>query len=118
MGAAKVFWAGTFIPMRAAIGDAFCPADRNISGWHPYCCGWDIVNKPMDPGDRHGVAVFYYQDQAFGLLGDVSKVEGGTDILSHTGMRYGNLLVILEGWAGNEHGLLLSGNVNKSMGKL
>jgi hypothetical protein len=33
-------------------------------------------------------------------------------------MRYGNLLVILEGWAGNEHGLLLSGNVNKSMGKL
>jgi hypothetical protein len=41
------------------------------------------------------------------VLRNVSKVEGGADILSHTGMRYGNVAVILEGWAGNEHELLL-----------
>ena len=56
-----------------------------------------------------------YQDQAFGLLGNVSKVEGGTDILSHTGMRYGNVAVILEGWAGNEHELLLYGRGHQKL---
>jgi len=107
MGTGKILGAWTFIPVSAAVGDAFCATDRNMSSRHPYCCGWDIVNKPVDPGSRRGIPVFYYQDQAFGLLGNVSKVEGGTDILSHTGMRYGNVAVILEGWAGNEHELLL-----------
>src|SRR5690242_19117153 len=109
MGAGKILGTWSFIPVSAAVGNAFCATDRNMSGWHPYCCGWDIENKPVDPGSRRGIPVFYYQDQAFGVLGDVSKVEGGTDILSYTGVRYGNVAVILEGWAGNEHEFLLSG---------
>lgn len=107
MSTGKILGAWTFIPVSATVGDAFCATDRNMSWWHPYCCRWDIVNKPMDPRSRRGIAVFYYQYQAFCLLGNVSKVEGWADILSHTGMRYGNVAVILEGWAGNEHGLLL-----------
>src|SRR3569623_1485734 len=109
MGAGKILGAGTFIPVSAPVGDAFCATDRNMSGWHPYCCRRDIVNKPVHPGSRRGIAVFYYQDQAFGLLGNVSKVEGRADILSHAGMRRRNVMLILERWAGNEHEFLLSG---------
>lgn len=109
MGTVEIFGARAFIPVGAAVRDAFCATDRNMPGWHPYCCGWDIVNKPMDPGSRRSIAVFYYQNQAFGLLGNVSKVEGGADILSHASVRRGNIVVILERWAGNKHEWLLSG---------